>query len=129
MGVAAYNRGTKLVREQIARDFDELPKRHPAEISLHHAERINANLKARVASLEADLGRAKTYMEAARLERDLLKEELAEKERWNATLKSLVQSANARADQIKRSWIKASNLLKLLPKDLVDEVRSRGEHR
>jgi chromosome segregation ATPase len=129
MGVAAYNRGTKLVREQIARDFDELPKRHPAEVSLYHAERINENLKAKVESLQQDLDRAKQYLELARLERDALKAEIAETGKWVNTLKGIVHAANERADKFKRSWIKASNLLRLLPKDLVDEVRDRGEHR
>lgn len=129
MGKAAYERGSAVIRRQIAEDFDALPKRHPAEIALHHAERINGNLKARIESLEAELERARRYMSLARLERDATKEDVAKEKKRSERWKQMCRSVMERASKMERSWRKASALLRMLPADLVREARETGDHR
>lgn len=129
MGNAAYNRGTQVLRNQITRDMEAKPKRHPAEISLNHAERINNSLKGRIAILEKEVEKAKLYLRLARADRDALKLEIQEREERIEFYKTLCGSLRSRCEKLKRSWQKASKLLRMMPMDLVSAVRSTGEHR
>lgn len=108
MGNAAYNRGTQVLRDQITRDTEAKPKRHHAEIALHHAERINNNLKSRIASLEEEVEKAKLYLRLARAERDALKLEVKEREQKIEFYKTMCCSLRSRGEKLKRSWQKAS---------------------
>jgi len=129
MGKAAYERGSKVIRERIAREQAEKPQRHPAEISLYHAERINSNLKRKIESLELRLERCERYLRLARAERDALNDDVEALDEKITFYKGWCRSLNANAERLKRSWEKASRLLRLLPRDLVVEARSTGEHR
>lgn len=122
MGVAAYQRGSQVIRDQIDREQAEKPKPHPAEIALFHAERINGNLRAKVESLESQLEKARQYLRLARLERDALRDQAV---RDGKRIKSLMEHG----ERMKRSWLKASKLLRLIPSSIVNDARSTGEHR
>lgn len=129
MGNAAYNRGSKVIRDQIDRELAARPRKHPAEIALHHAERINGNLRDRVADLESELEKAKRYVRMARLERDMLKDELADARLHHDRLKLAFAGLRESYARVRRSWMKASRLLRMMPADMVRAARESGEHR
>jgi len=129
MSKAAYDRGTLVIRQQIDRELADKPKPHPDSIALMHAKRVNENLRQRIESLESELAKAKQYLAIARSERNLLKQEIVERENKYQFLFDCWESSKKRADQFKRSWEKASRLLRMLPPHLVAEARADGEHR
>lgn len=129
MGNAAYERGTQVIRNSIDRDVELLPKRHPAEVALFHAERINSSLKEKIAALQSELETAKKYLAVARAERNVLKEELREQEMQIHFWKTLCSSIHRQCAKFRRSWLKASNLLRLIPASVVSEAREEGKHR
>ena len=129
MGKAAYERGSQVIRDQIDREQSSKPKRHPSEIALFHAERINGNLKQKIQSLEFELDKSKQYLRLARAERDALKDEVKQRDEKITFYKGLCRSLNEHAERMKRSWHKASNLLRMIPAATVEEARSTGEHR
>ena len=73
MGVAAYNRGSRLM----SRDADmRMPEANlMADIQAH--KDVNARLRERVAELERDLGRARRCLAAERAGREALRVRLA----------------------------------------------------
>jgi DNA repair exonuclease SbcCD ATPase subunit len=118
-----------VIRDQIDREMESKPKEHPAEIALRHAERINGDLKARCEQLEAELDKARKHLELARSERDFYKSEVKDRDEVIESNKEAYASVVEYAGKMRRSWQKASNLLRMMPLDLVNKAREPGEHR
>ena len=122
MGTAAYNRGTKAIREQIDR---ELADKKPALYEPYYLERDVKPLRDRIKELEANLTSAKRALASSRamlaVERDNRAEERTlqdarVKEHW------------ALAERYRHSWEKASAMIRAcLTPEQVDQYRQERD--
>lgn len=122
MGIASYNRGTKVVNAHLPKPSDQAFYRSAAENRADAAE-------ARAKAAEAELARARACIARLRAEKAVLQDELnatREKARGLGADRRRWALAALRAE---RCWIKASKLLRMLPRHLVEEARATGEHR
>jgi hypothetical protein len=112
MGIAAYNRGTRAISRQIDQQLAETASaRNWAAIQdqLGRERARVAELEARVATLAPDLDRARACIARLRLMREMEQQEAARRiETLNASVCAWVKSAM----QFKRSWYKASQMIR-----------------
>jgi chromosome segregation ATPase len=116
MGVAAYQRGTMLIRSQ----HDAAPARHwQADAVANHVE----PLRERIATLERDMERARRLIGLLRAEKQVAADRLAEARADAATWKATAGRIRETLSRVTRSWRKASALLRLLPPATVNHLR------
>lgn len=118
MGVAAYNRGTMLIRDQADRDVQAtLPA-----IERRHYSELNKEQAATIASLQNDLERARRLIGLLRAEKAVLRDELSE---TRDKLTNRARNAERQSRRFYRSWVKASRLLRMFSPAQVQSAREQ----
>jgi predicted nucleic acid-binding Zn-ribbon protein len=118
MGVAAYNRGSRAVAAQIGK---------PGEAAFIRGARDNriSALTVRAEAAEGDLVKARRLIALLRAEKADLRQQITEERQSHASTRGMLKAMHETLSRVRRSWHKASAMLRLLPPDSVQELRAQ----
>lgn len=118
MGIAAYNRGTLLIRTQTDRDMESIS----GERDGRHNREDFLRLRAEVA--ERDLLRAKRLIGLLRAEKALARERLDAERHQHGITKRMAGDTRRALLAVRTAHNKASKMLRLLTPEQVNELRA-----
>lgn len=124
MGIAAYNRGSAVIRRQADCDVADIPA---SQIERSASDNREDMLRTRLASAELDLSKARRLIALLRAEKACLRDELTEERASHAASRSMLSRMFAALGRVRRSWHKASALLRLLPVETVNALRAERD--
>jgi hypothetical protein len=120
MGVAAYNRGSTAIARQLQPQYGAAWERGARD------NRIQM-LIGRAERAEHDLERAKRLIRLLRAEKACLRDDLASEREAHDATRGFVSRMWQSLGSVRRSWQKASALLRLLPPNVVNELRAERD--
>lgn len=107
MGAAAYNRGTKVIREQLTDDHDLAWAKAQAGHWQNKAESIAKELEA----AKSELAHAKRVYNVRVAERDVYREEAETLRDQLAHLEETIKAIQGQCNEYSEKWIKCSKVL------------------
>ncbi len=109
MGAAQYNRGSRAISDQIDREQAGKPRRTIEYLAYSNAMEHTLCLQSKIASLEADLERAKAALARSRATLSVDRDE------WNSErdrLRSIVRDFAKSSERHRRNWERCSQIIR-----------------